>query len=544
MAIDTSRETTLEARLEARAAAPPLTLPRTLRGRWALPLVLGAVLALLTAIPYVYAYLVQPPGQVFMGFIFLGDDANTYLAKMREGWEGAFAWTNRYTTESSPPAYLFLFWIALGRLAAVLHLSLLATFHLARVAGAFALMLAGWAFIELFLEDRRARRFAIFFLAFGLGLGYVVQALGHPVVLGQRSDTLDWRMPELSAFYSILALPHFTWSAVFQAAGVVLTLKAAERGSLRLGLLAGLAWLGQASIHPQMPILMGAAAAVALLVRRPSARGLAAAALAFTIAAPYVAYSYLAYTGNPEVLRWTYHSKNGVAPDLFSMVFALAPQLLLALPGAWLALRRRSRNDLFLLAWIAGLLAILVLPNPAGDLRRRFFDGLYLLLVVLAAQGLYGVLLPRLRSVRAQALVPFAWVTFSTVGSWFLILAPLANAADPIYALSTPRYDTLVWLDSQPPGIVLSSPAMGLYVPAYTPDTVYVGHYDETFDYQAKAQAALDAFSGRTDLRAFAARNHARYVLWTRGFGSDTPPAGLGEPAFSEDGVAVFVLRT
>jgi hypothetical protein len=539
-----AQETAVETRLEARGAPVSLSVPRTRLSPWALPVILGAVLALLTAIPYVYAYLVQPPGQVFMGFIFLGDDANTYLAKMREGWEGAFAWTNRYTTEASPPAYLFLFWIALGRLAALLHLPLLATFHLARVAGAFALMLAGWAFIRHFVEDRRARRFAIFFLAFGLGLGYIVQALGHPVVLGTRSDTLDWRMPELSAFYSVLALPHFTWSVVFQAAGVVLTLKAAERGSFRLALLAGLAWLGQASIHPQMPILMGAAAGLALLVRRPGRRGLAAAALAFAIAAPYVAYSYLAYTGNPEVVRWTYHSKNGVAPDLFSMAFALAPQLLLALPGAWLALKRRSRTDLFLLAWILGMLAILVLPNPAGDLRRRFFDGIYLLLVVLAAQGLYGVVLPRLHSVRAQALLPFAWVTFSTVGSWFLILAPLANAADPIYALSTPRYDALTWLDSQPAGVVLSSPAMGLYIPAYTPDTVYVGHYDETFDYQAKSQAALDAFSGRTDLRAFASRNHVRYVVWTRGFGSDTPPVGLGEPAFSADGVAVFVLRT
>jgi len=233
------------------AAAAPVAAVRIWTGGWRLPLFLGAVLAVVTAIPYVYAYFAQPPGQVFIGFIFLGDDANTYLAKMREGWEGASAWTNRYTSEPSPAAYLFLFWLALGRLAALLHLPLLLTFHLARVAGAFALLVAAWAFIRHFVEDVRARRFALIFLAFGLGFGYVVQALGHPVVLGQMSDPLDWRMPELSAFYSILPLPHFTWSVVFQAAGVVLTLKAAEKGSLRLGLLGGLAWLGQASIHPR-----------------------------------------------------------------------------------------------------------------------------------------------------------------------------------------------------------------------------------------------------------------------------------------------------
>ena len=325
---------------------------------------------------------------------------------------------------------------------------------------------------------------------------------------------------------------------------MVLTLKAAERGSLRLGGLGGLAWLGQASIHPQMPILMGAAVAAALVLRPVGRRGFLAAAVALAIPAPYAAYSYLAFVGNPEVVRWTFHSKNGVPPDLFSMLFALAPQLLLAAPGAWLAARRRSRADLFLLAWIVGLLAILLLPNPAGDLRRRFFDGIYLLLVVLAAQGLYGVLLPRVSNLKARNLVPFTWVVYSTVGSWFLVLAPIANAADPQYALSTSQYSALAWLDSRPPGVVLSSPQLGLYVPAYTPDTVYVGHYDETFDYQDKAQAALDAFSGGTDLAAFASANGIRYVLWTRGFGSETPPTGLGTPAFSADGVAVFDLRT
>jgi len=66
------------------------------RREWRLPLLTGLALAIVTAVPYAYAYAAQPHGQVFMGFFFLGDDANTYLAKMRQGWEGAWAWQNRY----------------------------------------------------------------------------------------------------------------------------------------------------------------------------------------------------------------------------------------------------------------------------------------------------------------------------------------------------------------------------------------------------------------------------------------------------------------
>jgi hypothetical protein len=498
---------------------------------WRLPLITGLVLAAVTSVPYLYAYAVQPPGHVFMGFFYLGDDANTYLAKMRQGWEGAWGWHNRYTTESSPVAYLFMFWIVIGHLAAILHLPLMAAFHLARVAGAFALMAAAWLMICHFIQDRSARRFAFFFCAVGLGWGFVIQALGHPVIFGNVTDTLDWRMPELTAFYSVLALPHFAWSGVFAATGIALTFMAIQRGSLLLGVLAGLCWLGQASIHPQMPILMGGATAVALILRPASPRGWFAAAIAFAVPAPYILYSYLAFVGNPEVQRWTFHSKNALPPESVSLFFALAPQLLLALTGLPGVLRRRSREDLFLVAWLVLLAVILYLPNPAGDLRRRFLDGIYLPLVILGARGMYETILPRLRSVRARALVPFSYVTFSAIGSAFLVLAPLAVAGQPQYNVTTAFYDGLNWLGNEPAGRVLAMPGVGLYVPAYSGDTVYVGHYDETFDYLAKTQTAYDVLTGKADLGQFIQENHIRYVVWTADL--QTPlPASLGPPAY------------
>jgi len=523
--------------------SPSLALPLKGEGMldWRIPLLTGLVLAAVTALPYVYAYAVQPPGHVFMGFFYLGDDANTYLAKMRQGWEGAWAWQNRYTTESSPTAYLFMFWIVLGHIAALLNLPLIVTFHLARVAAAFALMAAAWYAICHFIEDRSARKFAFFFLAAGLGMGYVIQALGQPVIFGHQTDTLDWRMPELTAFYSLLALPHFAWSGVFAAAGIALTLKSIQRGSLVLGVLAGLAWLGQASIHPQMPILMGGATAVALLLRPATPRGWIAGALAFAIPAPYILYSYLAFVGNPEVQRWTFHSKNALPPETISLLFAIAPQLLLALTGLPGALRRRTREDLFLVAWLVLLGVILYLPNPAGDLRRRFLDGLYLPLVILAARGMYETVLPRLRSARAKALVPFSYVCFAAIGSAFLVLAPLAVAGQSQYTTTRAQYDGLNWLGGQPAGHVLAMPGVGLYIPAYSGDTVYVGHYDETFDYLNKTQTALAVLTGKSDLSQFIEQNHIRYVVWTVDL-KTPPPAALGTPSYDTPDFKIWRL--
>jgi hypothetical protein len=231
------------------------------------------------------------------------------------------------------------------------------------------------------------------------------------------------------------------------------------------------------------------------------------------------------------VQRWTFHSKNALPPETISLLFAIAPQLLLALTGLPGALRRRTREDLFLIAWLVLLAVILYLPNPAGDLRRRFLDGLYLPLVILGARGMYETILPRLRSARAKALIPFSYVCFTAVGSAFLVLAPLAVAGNPQYTTTQAQFDGLNWLGSEPVGHVLAMPGVGLYIPAYSGDTVYVGHYDETFDYLNKTQSALAVLTGKSDLEQFIQQNHIRYVVWTVDL-KTPPPEALGAAAY------------
>jgi len=179
--------------------------------------------------------------------------------------------------------------------------------------------------------------------------------------------------------------------------------------------------------------------------------------------------------------------------------------------------------------------------NPAGDLRRRFLDGIYLALVVLGARGMYEVILPRLRSARARALIPFTYVAFAAIGSTFLVLAPLAVAASPQYSVSTAEYDGLHWLGANPAGRVLCMPGVGLYVPAYSSDTVYVGHYDESFDFQNKTRTASNLLTGSADIERFIRDNHIRYVVWNVELQTPPPPV-LGPPAYDTPTFKIWKL--
>jgi len=60
---------------------------------------------------------------------------------------------------------------------------------------------------------------------------------------------------------------------------------------------------------------------------------------------------------------------------------------------------------------------------------------------------------------------------------------------------------------------------------------VYVGHYDETFDYLNKTQTALAVLTGKSDLSEFIGQNHIRYVVWTVDL-KTPPPAALGTPSY------------
>ena len=506
------------------AAAVPLTRAPAPAPRPAVtlgfPIALALVLGALSLLPYLLAYAWTPPGKHFAGFFFIADDATTYLAKMRQGADGAWLWTDPYTSEAHGGVFLFGFYLLLGHLAALLHLPMVLAYHLARVAGGVALVIAVNRLAHRLLAPD-LRRLALVFTMLASGLGFVAQALGDPGLLGMRLEALDLHLPELSGWYSLLAIPHFVWATTLIVLALIGLVDLQERPTVRTMVLTGVVLTALAAIHPQMiPVLAIVWAAYHLVLwhwgARPPARSILAEAAAFAIPVPLLLYNVWVLYTDPTIALWAKQWKHQ-APNLLSLVVSLGLPLAAAGFATVLTWRRRDRGLALLAVWPPVVIALLYLPNVA-NIQRRLLDAIYLPLGFLAAVGLRALLArwPRRAARLERALVPLFCLSSALV---LAIALRFATGVYPEIYLSAEQAQAMGWLATHhgPADRVLSSPGDGLYIPAWSGVPVYVGHYSETLDYFGKirtADAMLQASTPPAQVQSFLHDNGITLLYW------------------------------
>lgn len=545
---------------------------------------------LLAALPYLWAA-DAGDGAVFGGFLFNPLDGNSYLAKMYQGWQGSWQFRLPYTAEPGEGAYLFLFYLFLGHLARWSGLPLLWVFHLARLAGALAMLLALARLFEATLPEAAARRLAFALAAFGSGLGWLAALFG--------GFTADFWLAEAYPFLSAFANPHFPLGLALTAWLVTPARVAPEtigpaRGGgaspnsdpeglhhpwgettpvrLAVGLAAGLALgvilpfgvvvAGAALLGAALWEVFGAVGAnagreagrraanagrgglakftdsIARVLRSPGLRPQAAGLRLAGVAAgggAVLAYDLWTVTSQPQLAAWNAQNLTP-APPLWDLLISFSPALWLALPGAWLLWREEQRQARPLLLW--ALVGWILLLLPFG-LQRRFALGLYVPLAGLAAFGARR--LPARRGRAAQALVAGA-LLLALPGN-LVVLAAAAHGVrvrDSRLYLSAEEKQAFEWLAANAPdqAIVLAAPETSAFIPAHTGLRVIYGHPFETVEALDREAAVRRFFAGQEpDLL-----QQADYVLVGRreqALGG-APDLSAIEPVFRQGEVSVY----
>jgi hypothetical protein len=489
--------------------------------RW----LIGAALVvlLLASLPYLVGALTAGPDRVFTGLQVNPLDGVSYLAKMRLGYDGGWLFRLLFTPEQGQGVFLFTYFIALGHVARMLNLPLIAVFHTARLLGGFALL---WMIYELIARVTDAarltnaidlRRRAWWIVALSSGLGWLATLLGH-------GDSSDLTIAESNTFYSLMANAHFALAAAIMIGMFILIL---EMRSFSIGRVITLTVLSLilAVIQPFAPVAVYSIAGVTLLVLwwrnrrvRPStALRSAQGALAFPrtqflaafiaglITVPLLFYLYNTTQADAVLQAWSQQNQT-LSPPPIDYLLGYGLLWIFAFFGARSAWRRKSDWDVLLLVWIIVTLPLLYAPFP---LQRRLSLGLHVPIGILAAIGLTEI-------VRAK------WPRRVLIGvtlltSIFIELALFGGAAahDPRIYLTMNEASALNWLQANAPreAVVLASPEMGGFIPAFAGQRVVYGHPYETVNAEAREQQVKDFFAGTIDQAQLLRDDGVAYII-------------------------------
>jgi hypothetical protein len=485
-------------------------------------MVVTGVILLITTLPYALAYWSTPPGWQFMGILLNVPDTSQYLSWARESSQ-SFLIENKLTSEHGVAVYYNLFFFGVGQLASLLHIRYAEALQITRLAAGAVYLTAIYWFTGLFFPQRVQRWTAASMAVVGSGLGWLLVIQKLATGEAEVAFPLDIYVAEANTFLSVLAFPLQAMAGGLVVVILGLAAIAFERNSLRPAVAAGLLALLLGVQHGYDLVVVysvvGAVALLMLLRGGSRVRPLAIAVCVCTWSVPAALWS-LAITHFDPIWRGTLaqYANAGVhTPPLPHLLILMGVPLLLTLIGLaanapnaqpWRIIglvRGASVRDLVLLVWLLLGCALLYIPT---DFQIKMLVAWQVPLSVYATRTLFrviGTLALHLSLIRSRhaALIIASIVLVATIPTnvylfgWRIIDL---NRHEYPYYLRTDEVAALHWLDANTPpsAPVLSSLAIGQYIPSEAGNNAFLAHWAETMDYYAKQRDVALFFNAST----------------------------------------------
>jgi hypothetical protein len=482
------------------------------REKW----LVGAIVLLfllVNTIPYIYAQSTSDESRVFGGFLLNPIDGNSYLAKMRQGFDGSWAFKLPYAADPGAGAPLNLYYLFLGHMGRWLGWSLIFTFHAFRILGSLLLGLALYHLFSRVFEKSSSRLLVLSLALFGSGLGWLAASFGL--------FTSDFWVAEAYPFLASFANPHFTLGLALQVWLITPSTPAQGIGWRR----AVIIFAAAALLSVVYPFGWAVAAAVNgtwlawLMWRRyPWGDDLKRWLCLIVGGAPYVIYSLWIVQVHPVLAQWNAQNLTP-APSVVDLVFSLSPLLIFAI-WAMVVMSRKmgtatpdwSKALGKIGVWLTVGLLLIYLPF---SLQRRLISGLFIPVVCLAILAWQGIKAGSLYRSLAIAMLILALPTNMLILSGGLKAASEQNEAIYVYADELAAFR---WLDANAGGeLVMAAPETGLLIPAYSSARVLYGHPFETVEADARKQEVSDFYVDEldeVDANEILSREDVSYVFY------------------------------
>ncbi len=490
----------------------------------------------LSIFPYIIAAAAAGDGQVFEGFLLNPIDGNSYLAKMRLGWDGAWTFTLPYTSDPGSGGYLFLFYIVLGHLARLVNLPLIFVFHLARVAAAIFLIFTVYEFCRrCFKENPRWIDRSFAWICLGAGLGWLLFPVG--IVAS------DLVVPEAFAFLSGYVNPHFPlglalllwifmWSGREEAKYRVFIFLAglALAAVLPFGVVVALAvegilmawtWIEQKKLQWKNPLFL------------------------FVGGGLFLIYQYWVTVTDPVLAGWNAQNQTP-SPAWWDLLVTFSPAVIVAVLVflRWRAFKPNYFQKLAL-AWFASSLVLIIFPFA---LQRRFLLGFSIPAIILAISAI-PLWWPSVKTQKRVFTSLFA-LSLPSLAVILLLAGFGISTRDVRLYITRSEMNAFAWIAGNTPSqaVILAAPDTGNLIPAQTGRRVIYGHPFETVNAAVQEQKVVDFFSGKLTLQEsvdLAQALNINYVFYGPREKELGDPALIEQlqPVFQDSNVSIYSLN-
>jgi hypothetical protein len=461
------------------------------RSEWRWVIWISLTLLLLSFSPYLLLATLRPPGDdyQFMGVLHDHYDGAASLARIQQGIDGDWLVELQYAPEPQNSALMHPLYTTLGQLARLTLPSSILIFHLIRVLAAILMFLTIYQLAASIWVKTRTRRIFFLIVSVSSGLGWLVALLGNPT----NAFLADLLLPQPYPLYSATANVHYPL-AIACLALLLSTLIAIFRpGEHEMpsvdngGIVVFFTSVALAFIYPDALIPLGLAFLISVLLqwmqqRKITIREWRWGLWFFVPALPILAYDLLLLIHNPGVASWV--MQRGLLPSPLELLLSLGLALLLALPGLWRAIRNfEPDGDRLMLLWLAAMIILAYLPLPE---KHYFWIGLMLPIAYFATRAMEDVWLHYIRRRRRKLVYAFGLLLLgmSHILWLFSPLIPifrdwsLGITLEPGYVAAFQVLENTIDEDE----VILASPAVSLWIPAWVGGRVVYGHYAETPD--------------------------------------------------------------
>lgn len=449
------------------------------------------------------------------------DDEYVYLTWIRQSQEGHWLFDNPYTLEPHRRLYFNPFFLIVGKAAAFLDCHPFTALNIFRVVGGVALVVGVFLFFRGLLENGWWSYVALMITCFAGGLGHLSFSRS-PLIIRDGSD-LFWAsrsITEARFLPSILFYPQGAVSVLLLLIFWFSFLKLREKIH-RLWLIT--AWVAGAflvAVHPYDLVLAVLVPVGVLFLTLPlTQQDLLALGASFMGFIPVGLYFLAVSKIDPVFSAWS-QTKSDSPSNVFQWLILWAPLLPLALIGLGSFVKKDlpkwvKKESLVLVSWFVLLPLLIYLPV---NFQRRLAEGAYLPVGFLATLG--ALYLWRHFS-KWGLILTFLLIGFSLPDYPFQVYQRVRILREDIwggYYLPKRKIDAFSWLEhySEDTEAVLALPDDGLYVPTFSGNRVYLGHWANTVNALQKWDLLVSAFQSTTPSylrRQFLLKNQIAFLF-------------------------------